>query len=617
LVENLDTSNRDIPLSVRLRRLVERTLDAADAGLKVLVRTLKPRLLAVARRLRRVNGRDLRLASGLVLFAYLTSHLSNHAIGLISLEAAEAGLVMTAEYWSSWWGTRLLYGAFAVHFLLAFWSIYERRTFRLPPLELLRIGLGLWLPVVLFGHFTATRLEFELLGSDPTYQRIVAALWGSDSEWRQIGVLAPGWLHGCLGLYFAFGHKPLFRRFQYLLFAIALLLPVLSALGFLTMARDIARNAAVPGVEISEPMSPEALKTQETMKRWLNGILWGYFGLIGATFAARGVRLLVERHRRGLIKVAYPNRTVQVPRGWSVLEASRAFHIAHASVCGGRARCSTCRVRVNSGAEDCPPPQPDERATLERIAADPDVRLACQLRPQGNIAVSPLVLSERPIYRARPVTLESERDVVLLYCDFTNSEELVRDHMAHDVLFAFKRYAESACHAIRSAGGTICYVDRDSIFALFGLSGDLERACRSALTATAEIDQSLREINDRLGQEWGCRADIAVSIHAGRVALSKIGQTTDLIIAAGDAVEVASEIRKTAMAERKLYAVSNSVFAAAKVEPPAQDSVTVAAGHDNASLPVYLMDTVETQQDAALRRRIRRAATKVVDRIRG
>src|SRR6266508_1020442 len=581
---------------------------------------IKRQLIALAARLRRISRRDLRLASGLVMFAYLTTHLSTHALGLVSLDAAGAGLIFAAEVWSSRTGTIALYSAFALHFLLAFWAIYDRRTFRLPPAELLRIALGLWLPVLLMGHVVATRLEFELIGSDPTYARIVAELWASHAEWRQIGLLAPGWLHGCLGLYYAFGHRPLWRRLQFGLFAIALLLPVLSALGFITMARDLDRRLIAEGPVITAPVpvDAETRAKRAAMKRWLDGLLLVYAGIVGGTFAARAVRNMVERRRRGLVTITYPNRSVHVPRGWSILEASRAFHIAHASSCGGRARCSTCRVRVTSGADSCPEPAPLERATLERIGAEPDMRLGCQLRPYGDISVSPLVLSERPVYRAKAPAIESERDVVLLFCDFSNSEVLARDYMAHDVLFAFKRYAESACHAIRRAGGTICYVDHDSIFALFGLSGDLNRACRSALTATTEIERSLREINDRLGEEWGCRAEIAVSIHAGRVALSKIGQTTDLIIAAGDAVDVAAEIRKTAMAGGKLYAVSGAVFAAAKVEPPPQDAVTVASGHDDGSVPVYFMDTVQMpSQDGALRHRFERVATTVIERIRG
>jgi adenylate cyclase len=279
------------------------------------------------------------------MFAYLTTHLSTHALGLIPLDAAEAGLIFAAEVWSSSPGTVALYGAFALHFLLAFWAIYDRRTFRLPPAELLRIALGLWLPVLLMGHVVASRLEFELIGSDPTYARIVAELWSSHAEWRQIGLLAPGWLHGCLGLYYAFGHRPWWRRMQFVLFAIALLLPVLSALGFLTMGRDLERKLAAQGAVVSAPppVDAETIAKRAAMKRWLDGRLLVYAGIVGGTFAARGVRNLVERRRRGLVTISYPNRTVHVPRGWSVLEASRAFHIAHASSCGGRARCSTCR----------------------------------------------------------------------------------------------------------------------------------------------------------------------------------------------------------------------------------------------------------------------------------
>src|SRR5712692_7778454 len=108
--------------------------------------------------------RNLRMASGLVLFTYITAHLVNHALGLISLDAAEKGLEFAVEVWYSLPGTVLLYGAAATHFLLALWSVYERRTFRLPPAELLRIALGFTLPMILIGHAANTRLAYELYG---------------------------------------------------------------------------------------------------------------------------------------------------------------------------------------------------------------------------------------------------------------------------------------------------------------------------------------------------------------------------------------------------------------------------------------------------------------------
>ncbi len=95
------------------------------------------------------------------------------------------------------------------------------------------------------------------------------------------------------------------------------------------------------------------------------------------------------------MSISFPGRTVRVPRDWTVLEASRSFHLPHASMCGGRARCSTCRVRVTAGEENCPPAGADEQDTLDRIGAPADVRLACQLRPQGDVSIVPLVRTER------------------------------------------------------------------------------------------------------------------------------------------------------------------------------------------------------------------------------
>ncbi|NVO14139.1 MAG: 2Fe-2S iron-sulfur cluster binding domain-containing protein [Rhodoplanes sp.] len=574
-----------------------------------------------------ISRRDLRLASGLILFGYVGTHLANHALGLVSLDTAEAALVFSVEFWGGPVGTVVLYAAAAVHVTLAIEAIYVRRTFRLPPIELLRIGLGLWLPVLLIGHAVTARLEFELVGSPTTYHRVVTGLWASNSEWRQIGLLAPGWLHGCLGLRLAFGHRPVWRRLQLPLFAVALLLPVLSALGFLAMGRDLARAG---------PPAPVAASTQEaraTLNRWREDLLGGYLGLIGFAVAARSVRNMIERRGRKLVTIAYPNRTVTVPRGWSVLDASRAFHVAHASSCGGRARCSTCRVRVVSG--DCPPPAAIERATLARIAAPPEVRLACQLRPDRDVSVVPLVRTDRPVYRSTPVAIDNDRTVVLLFCDFANRTTLARDHLAHDVLFAFTRHAETACDAVVAAGGTVSYVEHDSICAVFGLDTGVERASRAALATTAGIEQSLADLNSRLGAEWGCQANIVVSLHAGRAALGRVGHT-GTIVAAGEALDAAEAIRRAVIAAGKAFAVSGPVIAAAGLPPPTEPALRLtrtssgwtpagasdadAAADDRAivPLPVYLLDTVAWASDGATwSHRVRHAAAAARNLIQG
>src|SRR6267142_136322 len=124
------------------------------------------------------------------------------------------------------------------------------------------------------------------------------------------------------------------------------------------------------------------------MENILGGFLIGYFALIGCVLLARGARVLHER-RGGMIALSYGNGvTVRVPRGLSVLEASLRNNVPHASVCGGKARCSTCRIRVIGDLAALPPPARRERFVLDRVGAsvDPAVRLACQLRPQEDIS---------------------------------------------------------------------------------------------------------------------------------------------------------------------------------------------------------------------------------------
>ena len=71
--------------------------------------------------------------------------------------------------------------------------------------------------------------------------------------------------------------------------------------------------------------------------------------LLLACLGARPLRDVWER-RAGVVHLDYGNkRIVSQPTGLSVLEMSRIAGIPHASVCGGRGRCSTCRVTATAG----------------------------------------------------------------------------------------------------------------------------------------------------------------------------------------------------------------------------------------------------------------------------
>ncbi|MGA2127542.1 MAG: adenylate/guanylate cyclase domain-containing protein, partial [Xanthobacteraceae bacterium] len=86
--------------------------------------------------------RRFRLASGLVMFAYVTTHFVNHALGLVSVEVMDRELHRIYQYWASPLGGFLLYSAFAIHYGLALWALWLRRSLRMPFAEATQLVLG-------------------------------------------------------------------------------------------------------------------------------------------------------------------------------------------------------------------------------------------------------------------------------------------------------------------------------------------------------------------------------------------------------------------------------------------------------------------------------------------
>ncbi|HVQ75433.1 MAG TPA: hypothetical protein VMT79_07830 [Candidatus Binatia bacterium] len=117
-----------------------------------------------------------RLASGLVLVAYLATHLLNHALGLWSLAAMEAARVWFVAFWRHPAATAVLYAALATHVVLAFWSLYRRGTLRMPAWEASQLLLGLAVPPLLAYHVVGTRLAHTWYGTIDSYRLDLTAV---------------------------------------------------------------------------------------------------------------------------------------------------------------------------------------------------------------------------------------------------------------------------------------------------------------------------------------------------------------------------------------------------------------------------------------------------------
>jgi adenylate cyclase len=333
-----------------------------------------------------------RLTTGLILFAYVLTHNLNHALGLVSLAAMEAGRAVFLGFWRLPLMEPLLLLAILLHLSIGLRALYRRKSLRMPAPEAAQLILGLSAPPLLILHVLGTAVANGLYGLDDRYEFVLWAIWIADPTLglMQAAALVVTWVHGCIGLNFWLRVKPWFPRWRWALGTAALLIPVLALLGFADGGREVARLAQDPDwlpamlAAVDAPQAAEIAHLYR-LRDWLLG---GFVLLVLGVFAVRGLRQLATRHKA--VAVSYPDgRRVVIQPGTTLLEASRIGNIPHASVCGGRSRCSTCRVHVLSGAEHLPPPGEEEARVLARIGAAPSVRLACQVRPAAPVTIQP------------------------------------------------------------------------------------------------------------------------------------------------------------------------------------------------------------------------------------
>lgn len=236
--------------------------------------------------------RRCQFVSGVVLLVYLLLHLVNHALGIWSLDLAARGLMLALRLWHSMPGTVLLYGAALLHFSLALRTIYGRRYWALPLTEWVRLWAGLSLPLLLIRHAVSTRLAASLYGFEPNYERIVISLITSGTQGLQLALLAPGWLHGCLGLWLRMRHHATVRRAKPALAGMLVLMPLFSAAGFIRMKQ------AVMAVSVG-PLRPDTklVAHQAALDSWRHNILMLYLSLLISAFVAGQLRNWLERRR--------------------------------------------------------------------------------------------------------------------------------------------------------------------------------------------------------------------------------------------------------------------------------------------------------------------------------
>jgi adenylate cyclase len=496
----------------------------------------------------------LRLWSGLVLFAFALTHFLNHALGIWSLDAMTRAQVWRLAVTRSAPGTVVLVGAFAVHAALALAKLGGLRNWRWRRSEIVLAASGFAIPLLLMRHLFAAGVAPREMGIGAAYPDVLRQIWPESMAWQSMLLLVV-WLHGCMGLHYSLRGEAWYRRASHIAAALAALVPALALAGVVAAGREAARLADMATSLTTADLANAAARSR--------GAAAAAYALIAVAVVIPLARLWIFRSPARLSIAYVGGPTVTSAIGPTLLEISRARRVPHLSVCGGKARCSTCRVRIVEG-DDLDPPSEAELRLLRRIAAPPDVRLSCQLRPRASMTVARLLkpASHHAAHGADVAGVMGEAAV--LFVDIRGFTRLSQSKLAYDVVHILNSFFAGVGRSIESAGGRVDKYIGDGVMAVFEHAEGLPRAARAAIEAVIAIDRELANVNRQLADEIEAPIRLAMGLHCGRLVMGRIGWgAAALPTVIGPAVNVASRLESLAKARNLELALSRECAIAA------------------------------------------------------
>lgn len=222
--------------------------------------------------------------------------------------------------------------------------------------------------------------------------------------------------------------------------------------------------------------------------------------------------------------------------------------IAH--LCGGRARCSTCRVRIVEGLESLTGRTDAEGAMAERLDLPDEVRLACQTYATGEVRLGRLVLDKIDVemasqlgepHYAGPIGREVD-DVAAMFTDVVGFTSMSETLPAYDVVHILNRFFNRVEATVESEGGHVDNYMGDGLLAVFGIQGDGNSAL-GAVRAGLDALEVAADINDYVSRIYGHTFRVRVGICLGEVIFGLMGgESSARETVIGDVVNTASRL---------------------------------------------------------------------------
>lgn len=421
------------------------------------------------------------------------------------------------------------------------------------------------LPLALLPHMLASSYAPRFKDTQANYKLVL------DGTLEDGGIYFMGlfvmfvWVHGIIGITSMVKFHPVYQKYKNAFLVMSWLLPILAVLGAFTASKELAigiENNKISMAQvyaasnIGKDLEAELMQTSDMLM--LNYL----YVLLAVTLFVFVVHQLRKAFRK--IKITYPNgKEVRVTKGTSILEASREHRIGHVSMCGGRGRCSTCRVRVMSDLASLPPRNGIERVVAERLSLQDNVRLACQLRPTSSLEVRPLV--NAPIENLTTEDRESlcgrEEEIVVMFVDLRGFTAISEKLLPYDTVYLLNQYFKIAGEAIVQTGGRIDKFIGDGIMALFTDGVGVEENSKNALLAAGKLAEGLKELSSDTTSDFGSDLKFGVGIHAGTSVVGAMGYGENITdTAIGDCVNVASRLEQLTKEEECQLIITSDLY---------------------------------------------------------
>ncbi|MEE9314568.1 MAG: adenylate/guanylate cyclase domain-containing protein [Rhizobiaceae bacterium] len=518
-----------------------------------------------------------RTISGLILFVYVLFHLLTHSLGLISVEILEEARLVVKTFWRWPPMSIILYGALAAHFGSALIRVYQRRSLAMPASEWAQLILGLSIPFLLVVHVMGTRYSFERYGINDTYTYMLLStfVFSPISGWLNASGLIAAWVHGSIGLHMWMKVKNWYRPFHYDSFLVlSVLVPSFSLAGYLFAGREImpfARDGEFMGAYY-ENLNLTDDAVWGFIARDTDAVRYVLIALVGGVIVARLLRTMLRRRSEEISIEYIDGPTIKQPLGSSLLEMSNLARVPHASICGGRGRCSTCRVRILSSLVHLDKASEFETKVLERVQAPDDVRLACQLYPQQNMRVARLLPADATMENLKtvqPWATGSEKIITVVFADLRDFTRTSESRLPFDVVYLINQFSKAMGSEVERQGGRIDKFLGDGFMALFGIEGTAEEGAKGAIDAAEAMIKALEHLNLKLADDLDAPLRMGIGIHSGPVILGEMGYGSSRgLTAIGDTVNTASRLEAATKTLACVICVSEDTMKLASLGAP-------------------------------------------------